>query len=409
MLKEKSVCIVGLGYVGFPLAEAFSNHINTYGYDINESRIQEINKQKNSKLQVGTDPTIIQKADYVIIAVPTPVTITKEPDLSFIISAAQIVGDNLKKGALVIVESTVYPGATEEVIGPIIEKCSGYKCGQDFFLGYSPERVNPGDNDHTISNITKIVAGADDNITREMRSLYGLITNVFQAKSIKIAESAKVVENIQRDINIALMNELSIIFNLIGIDTYDVLEAAGTKWNFMKLHPGFVGGHCIPIDPYYMVYKAKELGYLPQFILSGRAINDFMPQQVAKLAILGINSVGKVIKNSKVLIMGLTYKENVPDTRESPVFELVHYFKQFQISVIGFDPLLSDEDIRKFGIEPIRHLDQKVDCIVVTVPHDAFKEISYNELSEICNGTTVIVDLKGMYRKDNISGYYKTL
>jgi len=248
--------------------------------------------------------------------VPTPITKSKEPDLKYVKSATEIVGNNLKKGAVVVLESTVYPGVTEEIVKPILEKKSGMKCGADFKIGYSPERINPSDEAHTLDKITKIVAGMDDETTEILADLYGLITNVYKAKDIKTAEAAKVIENIQRDLNIALMNELAIIFHKMGLDTKAVLEAASTKWNFHRYSPGLVGGHCIPVDPYYLVYKAKELGYHPQVILAGRAINDYMPKHVAEMAIKGLNEAGKVIKGSKVLIMGLTYKENVPDTRE---------------------------------------------------------------------------------------------
>jgi len=234
-------------------------------------------------------------------------------------SAAEIVGKNLKKGAIVVLESTIYPGVTEEIIAPILESASGLKCGADFKIGYSPERINPGDEAHALDKITKIVAGMDEETTENLAELYSLITNIYKAKDIRTAEAAKVIENIQRDLNIALMNELTLIFHKMGLDTKSVLEAATTKWNFHRYSPGLVGGHCIPVDPYYLVYKAKELGYHPQVILAGRAINDYMPKHVAEMAIKGLNEVGKVIKGSKVLIMGLTYKENVPDTRESPV------------------------------------------------------------------------------------------
>jgi len=287
----------------------------------------------------------IGEADFVLIAVPTPVTKFKEPDLSFVKSAAKTVGKNLKKGAIVVLESTVYPGVTEEVVKPILEEASGLKCGADFKIGYSPERINPGDDEHTLNKITKVVAGMDEETTEILAELYGLITTVYRAKDIRTAEAAKVIENIQRDLNIALMNELAIIFHKMGLDTKAVLEAASTKWNFHRYSPGLVGGHCIPVDPYYLVYKAKELGYHPQVILAGRAINDYMPKHVAEMAIKGLNEVGKVIKGSKVLIMGLTYKENVPDTRESPVREMVKELKEFGIEVYGYDPLLSREKL----------------------------------------------------------------
>ena len=319
------------------MAEAFARHLKVIGYDIEEKKIEKLNKTfleksftKNAEekyednIEFTTDPSKIKLADFVIIAVPTPVTKSKEPDLSYVKSAAETVGKNLKQGATVVLESTVYPGVTEEIVAPVLERESNMKCGIDFYIGYSPERINPGDEAHALTKITKIIAGMDEDTTERLAELYGLITNVYTAKDIRTAEAAKVIENIQRDLNIALMNELAIIFNKMGLDTKSVLDAAGTKWNFQPYKPGLVGGHCIPVDPYYLVYKAQELGYHPQVILAGRAINDYMPKHVAEMAIKGLNEVGKVIKGSKVLIMGLTYKENVPDTRESPVREMVN-------------------------------------------------------------------------------------
>ena len=348
-MKNKTVCIIGLGYVGLPLAKAFSKHLKVIGFDIDEAKINFFAQQKplqtfleksftknagekyEDNIEFTTDPSKIKQADFVLICVPTPVTKSKEPDLSFVTSATEIVGKNLKKGAIVVLESTVYPGVTEEVVTPILENESKMKCGIDFKIGYSPERINPGDEAHALDKITKIVAGRDEETTETLAELYGLITNVYKAKDIKTAEAAKVIENIQRDLNIALMNELTIIFHKMHLDTKSVLEAAATKWIFQPYKPGLVGGHCIPVDPYYLVYKAKELGYHPQVILAGRAINDYMPKHVAEMAIKGLNEVGKVIKGSKVLIMGLTYKENVADTRESPVREMVKELKEFRV------------------------------------------------------------------------------
>ncbi|NAS89373.1 hypothetical protein C4E24_06515 [ANME-1 cluster archaeon AG-394-G21] len=259
------------------------------------------------------------------------------------------------------------------------------ECGIDFMIGYSPERINPGDEAHTLDKITKIVAGMDEETTEKLAGLYGLIANVYKAKDIKTAEAAKVIENIQRDLNIALMNELTIIFHTMGLDTESVLEAASTKWNFQQYSPGLVGGHCIPVDPYYLVYKAKELGYHPQVILAGRAINDYMPKHIAEMAIKGLNEVGKVIKGSKVLIMGLTYKENVPDTRESPVREMAKELKEFGVDVYGYDTLLSREEIERFGVKVLDKLDVKVDCVIVTVAHNEFKKMTLEDLARIDN------------------------
>jgi len=282
-MKHKTVCVVGLGYVGLPLAEAFSKHLKVIGYDIDEEKIKNLNSNNNEdNLEFTAKPSKIRQADFVLICVPTPVTKSKEPDLKYVKSATKIVGKNLKKGAIVVLESTVYPGVMEEIVKPIMEEKSGLKYGADFKIGYSPERINPGDEAHTLEKITKIVAGMDDETTEILAELYGLITAVYKAKDIKTAEAAKVIENIQRDLNIALMNELAMIFHKMGLDTAAVLEAASTKWNFQPYKPGLVGGHCIPVDPYYLVYKAKELGYHPQVILAGRAINDYKLFSFAK-------------------------------------------------------------------------------------------------------------------------------
>ena len=352
--QKTTVCVVGLGYVGLPLAEAFSKkHLRVIGYDVNVDKIKKLSQHNECNIKFTSDPVMIREADFMIICVPTPVAKSKEPDLSYVKSAAELVGKNLKKGAVVVLESTVYPGVMEEIVKPILEEKSGMKCGADFKIGYSPERINPGDKEHTIDKLTKIVAGMDEETTEILAELYGLITNVYKAKDIKTAEAAKVIENIQRDLNIALMNELAMIFYKMGLDTKAVLEAASTKWNFHHYSPGLVGGHCIPVDPYYLVYKAKELGYHPQVILAGRAINDYMPKHVAEMAIKGLNEAGKVIKGSKVLIMGLTYKENVPDTRESPVREMVKELREFGVNVYGYDPLLSKEEIEAFGVKAL--------------------------------------------------------
>jgi UDP-N-acetyl-D-galactosamine dehydrogenase len=377
-MKDKTVCIVGLGYVGLPLSEAFSKHLKVIGFDVDEGKIGDLNNSNKENIEFTSDPSKIKQADFVLICVPTPVIKSKEPDLSYVKSAAEIVGKNLKNGATVVLESTVYPGVTEEVVTPILEKESGLKCGVDFKIGYSPERINPGDEAHALAKITKIIAGMDEETTEILAELYGLITNVYKAKGIKTAEAAKVIENIQRDLNIALMNELSIIFHKMSLDTKSVLEAAATKWNFHPYKPGLVGGHCIPVDPYYLVYKAKELGYHPQVILAGRAINDYMPKHVAEIAIKGLNEVGKVIKGSKVLIMGLTYKENVPDTRESPVRELVKELKEFGVEAYGYDPLLSRDEIEAFGVKSSANLDVKMDCVIVALGHDEFKRFSFS-------------------------------
>ncbi|QYZ79867.1 nucleotide sugar dehydrogenase [Methanofollis formosanus] len=403
-LKDKTVCVVGLGYVGLPLAEAFAGKIATIGYEIVEEKVRHIAETTKAPLHVTSDPNEIKKADFVLICVPTPVKKTREPDLSFVESAARTVGRHLKPGAIVVLESTVYPGVTEEIVGPILEQESGLLCGKDFKVGYSPERINPGDDAHDLAKITKIVAGMDEDASAVLSKLYSLVTTVYRAPDIRTAEAAKVIENIQRDLNIALMNELSIIFHKMGIDTPEVIKAAGTKWNFHQYRPGLVGGHCIPVDPYYLVYKAQELGYHPQVILAGRAINDSMPKHVANMAIKELNRAGKVIRDSKVLIMGLTYKENVPDTRESPVTEMVRELKEFDVDVYGYDPLLGPAEIEGFGARPaasLQGIGGPVDCIIINSPHDVFASLTVEKIFVICNGTPIIVDVAGMLWRNN--------
>ena len=407
-MKNKTVCVVGLGYVGLPLAKAFSKYLRVIGYDIDKETVRKLNNNNNEgNLKFIADSSKIKEADFVLICVPTPVTKSKEPDLRYVKSATEIVGRNLKNGAIVVLESTVYPGVTEEIIAPILEKESGLKRGVDFKIGYSPERINPGDEEHDLTKITKIVAGMDEETTEILVELYDLITNVYKAKDIKTAEAAKVIENIQRDLNIALMNELTIIFHKMGLDTKAVLDAAATKWNFHRYSPGLVGGHCIPVDPYYLVYKAKELGYHPQVILAGRAINDYMPKHIAEMAIKGLNEVGKVIKGSKVLVTGLTYKENVPDTRESPVKEIVKELKEFGIEVYGYDPLLSKKEIEGFGVNVLDELNVKADCVIVAVAHNAFREIALGDLKKMMNSNPVLIDVRGVFDEEaKEEGFY---
>jgi len=410
-IKEKIVCVVGLGYVGLPLVEALSRHFRVIGFDINKKKVEKLKKEYNN-LELTSESYKIKLADYVIIAVPTPVSKSKEPDLSFVESASRIVGQNLKKGAIVVLESTVYPGVTEEIVGPILEKESSLKLGNDFKIGYSPERVNPGDKEHTIDKIIKIVSGMDEKSTNELVELYGKITTVYKAVDIKTAEAAKVIENIQRDLNIALMNELAIIFHKMGLDIKAVLEAAYTKWNFNHYTPGLVGGHCIPVDPYYLVYKAKEIGYHPQVILAGRSVNDYMSKHVVDITIRALNDTGKVINGSKILIMGLTFKENVGDTRETPVTEIIKLLKEFKCEIYGYDPLLTKEETSFFDLKPLNNIHEtRVDCIIITVAHDEFKKIRFDELKEIMYDKPIIIDVRGMFQKAaNKNGIiYRTL
>ena len=411
-ILNKTVCVIGLGYVGLPLAEDFSRHIRTIGYRRDQRKVDELNKISGNRIEATTDPKRIKEADFVIIAVPTPVTKAKDPDLEPVISASKVVGQNLKKGAIVVLESTVYPGVTEEIMKPILERESKLHCGKDFRIGYSPERINPGDEAHILKNIIKIVSAMDKQSLDQLSALYGLITHVYQAPDIKTAEAAKVIENIQRDLNIALMNELSMIFARLGLDTEEVLKAAGTKWNFHTYRPGMVGGHCIPVDPYYLVQKAKEVGYHPQVILAGRSINDSMPKYVAEMAVKGLNKVGKTIKGSNVLIMGLTYKEDVADIRESPVENMVHELKEYDVNVYGYDPLLSDAVIEHFGASPLPKLDKMMDAVIITVAHKKFKEMSLEQIRGLMNGKPVLVDVRGMVNQNEAEKtgmYYRKL
>jgi len=406
-IPDKTVCVVGLGYVGTPLAEAFAEHLPTIGFDIDTRKVSGL-LASGSKIQATTDPARIREADVVMICVPTPVTKAKDPDLTPVRSAAATIGRNIKDGAIVVLESTVYPGVTEEIVVPILENESGKRCGKDFFVGYSPERINPNDDAHTLNKITKIVSGMDTTTTDRLVELYSLVTNVYRAPDIRTAEAAKVIENIQRDLNIALMNELSLIFSRLGLDTRAVLDAAGTKWNFHAYTPGLVGGHCIPVDPYYLVKRAEEVGYHPQVILAGRAINDSMPKHVAELAVKGLNDAGKVIKGSTVLIMGLTYKEDVPDTRESPVEEIVRELQEYKVRVLGYDPLLPDEVIRHFGAEPVKSLDIMADAIIVAVAHRPFRSMTVADFQKMMNGHPVLVDVRGMVDSEKAAeaGFY---
>ena len=417
-LENAVFCIIGLGYVGLPLAQAFSRSFEVIGFDVDDDRVRELdNFNYNQNLTFTSNSSSIKKADFVIICVPTPVTETKEPDLSYVRSAAKIVGQNMKKGSVVILESTVYPGVTEEIMVPILEK-SGLECGRDFKVAYSPERINPGDEDHGIDNITKVVAGIDPDTTEKVSVLYGKIAqSIFRAKSIKTAEAAKVIENVQRDLNIALVNELSLIFNRMGMDTSDVLEAAATKWNFHPYTPGLVGGHCIPVDPYYLTYKANELDYHPRVILAGRAVNDSMPKHIANTTIKALFDVGKVVRGSKVLIMGLTYKENVADTRETPAMEIIKQLESHGVDIYGYDPYILKADARKnFGIEfvdSLVHLEGiTFDAIVITVAHKAFQKLKLTDLARMQNKNPVLIDVRGLYNGDEAkqAGFiYKTL
>ena len=415
--KEK-VAVVGLGYVGFPLAMEFGKIVKTIGFDLSERRINELKRGYDSTneispeeikaakhLRLTTDPKELRQARFIIVAVPTPITKNKQPDLYCVISASEIVGKNLAKGSIVVFESTVYPGVTEDVCLPIIEKYSGLKYPLEFKLGYSPERINPGDKEHTLSNIVKVVSGCDKETLDEVANIYGMVVRagVYKAESIKVAEAAKVIENTQRDLNIALMNELAVIFHKMGIDTLSVLAAAGTKWNFIRMRPGLVGGHCIGVDPYYLTFKAEELGYHPQVILAGRMINDNMGKYIAEQTVKHLIEADKTVKGAKVLVAGITFKENVNDIRNSRVIDIINELKEYGIAVMVADPLANAEAVEhEYGIKLIKYSKNlKVDAIVIAVSHDLFKrEFTLSRLkSHMSYGKSkgVVIDVKGIF------------
>ena len=415
---EEKISIVGLGYVGLPLAVAFGKKAKTIGYDISDEKIQlyksgidptnEVGNEilAKSSVQFTSDECELNKCKFHIVAVPTPVNNDKTPDLRPVESASRTVGRNLVKGSIVVFESTVYPGVTEEICVPILEKESGLKCGLDFKVGYSPERINPGDKIHRLETIVKIVAGMDNDTLEIVAQIYELVVDagVFRAKSIKVAEAAKVIENSQRDINIAFMNELSIIFNKMNIDTQDVLEAAGTKWNFLKFYPGLVGGHCIGVDPYYLTYKAEQLGYRSQIILSGRRINDDMGKYVAE------NTVKMLIKSrinvidAKIAIFGLTFKENCPDTRNTKVIDIYNELKQYGIIPIVIDPIANKKDANKYyniSLSEIKNL-VELDAIIFAVSHNEFISLDEEEINKMFKKSRrgIIIDVKGIFNRE---------
>ncbi len=381
------VCIAGLGYVGIPLALALAAQHEVSGYDPDEKKVALLKKGvdpttgnesqavKDAGLRVAAEPSIMKDADVLIACVPTPVDAANTPDLRALRSAARTIGAQMRRGAIVVFESTVYPGATEEVCIPLLEEASGGRLGKDFSVGYSPERINPGDTEHTITNVTKIIAASDAATLETLNELYGSITTTYRAPSIKVAEAAKVIENIQRDLNIALMNELAIIFDKLGIDTRAVLEAAGTKWNFHHYHPGLVGGHCIGVDPYYLTYKAEQAGHHPEVILAGRRINDTMHKFYAEKIIKRLIKDDVPVKGARVLLLGLTFKPNVADARNSRVEHLISELRSYGCELLACDPLLSDEQIKTFGATPVS-LDALPDAAltILTVPHNALLE-----------------------------------
>lgn len=410
---EEKLSLVGLGYVGMPIAVAFARKIKVIGYDLNEQKIGLYQKGIDPTKEVGdeaikatsveftSDESKLRQAKFHIVAVPTPVKRDHTPDLSPVEGASRILGRNLTRGSVVVFESTVYPGVTEDICVPILERESGLKCGEDFKIGYSPERINPGDKVHRLETITKIVSGMDEETLDVIAKVYELVVDagVHRAESIKVAEAAKVIENSQRDINIAFMNELSIIFNKMGIDTKSVLEAAGTKWNFLHFYPGLVGGHCIGVDPYYLTYKAEMLGYHSQIILSGRRINDDMGKYVAENVVKHLIATDKAVKNAKVAILGFTFKENCPDTRNTKVIDIVHELREYGIEPIIADPQAdSDEAKRLYGIEfvPIEDI-KDMDAVILAVAHTEFKDMLMRTVDSLYGeGKKVLLDIKGL-------------
>lgn len=416
--KEEKLSLVGLGYVGMPIAVAFANKgVKVIGFDLNKTKIdlyksgidptREVGGEavKNSTVEFTADEAKLQEAKFHIVAVPTPVNQDHTPDLAPVIGASEMLGRNLTKGSIVVYESTVYPGVTEDVCVPILERESGLKCGVDFKVGYSPERINPGDKVHRLENIHKIVSGMDAESLEEIKNVYDLVIEVgtYPVSSIKTAEAVKVVENSQRDINIAFMNELAMVFDRMGIDTNEVVDGMNTKWNALGFRPGLVGGHCIGVDPYYFTYQAEKLGYHSQIILNGRIVNDGMGKFVADAAIKKMIAAGQAPKNSKVVILGLTFKENCPDTRNSKVDDVIKRLNEYEIEPVVVDPWASQQDaMREYGVTLTALEDvHDADCVIVAVAHEQFKALSLDEISklfkDVDNSKKVLLDVKGLY------------
>ncbi len=408
------VAVVGLGYVGLPLAVEFGKRYRTIGFDLSQAKVDAYVKgidptgevpndelRAAGKLEATTDASKVREADFIIVAVPTPVDAAHNPDFSPLESASEAVGKNLKKGATVVFESTVYPGATEDVCVPIIERCSGMRWKHDFFVGYSPERINPGDREHTLTRIVKVVSGDMPETLERVAGMYGSVitAGVYKASSIKVAEAAKVIENTQRDLNIALMNELSLIFHRIGIDTTEVLQAAGTKWNFLPFRPGLVGGHCIGVDPYYLTHKADTLGYHPQVILAGRRINDSMGTYIAEQTVKLMSQAGFPIRGAKVIVLGLTFKENCPDLRNSKVIDVINELRSYGVDVCVHDPIAMPAEAKhEYGVElvPWEQL-PRATAIVAAVAHETYRSKPVQAFLEKLEPRGVFMDVKSVF------------
>lgn len=417
MKIPETVAVVGLGYVGLPIATAFAKHLRTIGYDVNPDRVAELQQgyDRNGEtpsealhqpdLILTTDASLLSEADVIIVTVPTPVDKAKRPDLRPLLNASRTVGKHMRRGAVVVYESTVYPGCTEEDCVPVLEEASGMKCGVDFKVGYSPERINPGDPEHTLETIVKVVAGQDEPTTELLANLYGLVVKagVHKAPNIRTAEAAKVIENTQRDLNIALMNELALLFHQLGLNTRDVLSASRTKWNFLPFEPGLVGGHCIPVDPYYLTHKAQEIGFHTEVILAGRRVNDQIGIYVAKETVKLLIHAGRPVQGAKVLVLGLAFKENVPDVRDTRVKELIQELQSFGCDVEACDPLVVESDRGRFKVRfvenPFETRHHTYEAVVLAVPHRIFRERELYEYLQLLrpSGQGVFVDVKGVY------------
>jgi len=422
--KKQSLAVIGLGYVGLPIALAFAKKIKVIGFDINSSRIELMKKDidpsgeltkndfKNSEIVFTDDLAVLKEASFYIVTVPTPIDTFNHPDLTPLLSATKAIGSVLKKGDYVVYESTVYPGCTEEECVPLLEELSGLTFGKDFKVGYSPERINPGDKEHTLSKIVKVVAGCDDESLDAIAAVYELVIDagIHKASCIKVAEAAKIIENTQRDVNIALMNELSTICDKLNISTYEVLDAAQTKWNFLPFTPGLVGGHCIGVDPYYLTYKARKLGLNPNVILSGRLINDQMPMNIAKKIVTSLIKSGKDISKSRVLVLGVTFKENVEDIRNSKVAELIKELQSYSLNIDAVDPYASFEEFKhEYNLEFKTEISNTYDVVILAVSHKEYmmKDIAFFE--NLINEKGLFVDIKGVHRKAAHKHSYWTL
>lgn len=420
--RDEKIALVGLGYVGMPIAVAFAKHADVIGFDLNEEKIalykngfdptNEIGSEgiKETTVDFTADETRLREAKFIIVAVPTPVNTDHTPDLTPVIGASELIGRNLTKGSIIVYESTVYPGCTEDVCIPILERVSGLECGTDFKVGYSPERINPGDRVHRLENIHKIVSGMDAESLDEIKNVYDIVIEVgtHPVSNIKTAEAVKVVENSQRDINIAFMNELAMVFDKMGIDTNEVVDGMNTKWNALGFRPGLVGGHCIGVDPYYFTYQAEKLGYHSQIVLNGRIVNDGMGAFVADAAVKKMIAAGQAPKKSKVVILGLTFKENCPDTRNSKVNDIIKQLRVYGIEPTVVDPWASERDaMKEYGVELKTLADAKdADCIIVAVAHNEFREMGLSKVKELFRDVSddqkVLIDVKGLYKMDEL-------